>query len=197
MKYKLEKLKQSLSNIYEIEKTEWAYAKTMFEYREFKRKELLTQQNFVENHIYFILDGIVRIYFDFEDKTHTLFFYSKDCFVTSYTSFMKRKPSEYNIEAVTDCKVLAISYWKFIDILKKTNFGNYLVIEIVEQNLSYLEKKQTNMLTKTPSERYLELIKDYPHILEKIPIKYVASYLGITAQAMSRIRKKILFLIKD
>lgn len=167
-----------------------------FERVEFPKKTLILKQGETENYLYFISEGIVRFFVYKPHPTEpakeiTFSFLVKSMFCSAYDSFITRRPCHYNIETLKNTVIYRIHYQDLQDLYNTTEIGNYIG-RISAEGL-YVRKAQREMslLMYSAEERYLNLLKTYPEYVLQIPLKYIASYLGITPQALSRIRKQI------
>ena len=167
-----------------------------FERVEIPKKTKILKQNETEDYLYFISEGMVRFFIEKPHPTEppkeiTFSFLVKNMFCSAYDSFITRKPSNYNIETLKDTVIYRIHYNHIQDLYKTTEIGNYIG-RISAEGL-YVRKAQREMslLMYSAEERYLNLLDTYPEYILQIPLKYIASYLGITPQALSRIRKQI------
>ncbi|MCU7618575.1 Crp/Fnr family transcriptional regulator [Chryseobacterium sp. PBS4-4] len=167
-----------------------------FERQEIPKKTILLKQGDTEDYLYFISEGIVRFFVNKPHPTEppkeiTFSFIAKNMFCSAYDSFITRRPCHYNIETLKDTTIYRIHYHDLQDLYESTEIGNYIG-RISAEGL-YVRKVQREMslLMYSAEERYLDLLKTYPEYVLQIPLKYIASYLGITPQALSRIRKQI------
>jgi CRP-like cAMP-binding protein len=152
--------------------------------KEYKKKDLILKKGEVDNYLSFVESGAARLFFTKENKELTIRFVFKNQFLTAYDSFTQRTPSRCDIEALTDMAVWQIHYDDLQEIYRTQPVGN-LVGRLTVEHL-YVEKlnREFSFLSETAEERYLDLF-------QKIPLKHIASYMGITPQALSRIRKRI------
>ncbi len=159
--------------------------------REFKKKELILQKGEVDNYLSFVETGAARLFFTKENKELTVRFVFQHQFLTAYDSFTQRTPSRCDIEALTDMVVWQIHHDDLQQIYQTVPIGN-LVGRLTVEAL-YVEKlnREFSFLSETAEERYLSLLKQQPDLFQKIPLKHIASYMGITPQALSRIRRRI------
>src|SRR5690606_27646299 len=109
----------------------------------------------------------------------------------AYNSFLTQTPSEYELQALTETVVWQISYEDLQKVYAQTKVGNYLGRCISEKLFVAKSKRELSLLKHTAKERYLNLFSEQPNVLTFIPLKYVASYIGITPQGLSRIRRQI------
>ena len=157
------------------------------ELKEIKRNDFLIRKGQVETNLYFVLSGTMRIYFPHQDEEICVGFAYDDNLICSYPSFIRDQPSNYFVQALTATKVAAISKHDFYLL-----FDRYPKIErawrlLEEDALIGKIERETEMLTYTPEERLQRLIDRSPHIFQKIPRKYIASYLRMKPETLSRI----------
>ena len=167
-----------------------------FERIEIPKKTIILKYGETENHLYFVTEGIIRF---FMHKTHpteppkevTFSFITKNMFYSAYDSFITRSPCQYNVETLQKTVVYRIHHSDVHDLYENTKAGNYVGRISAEQLYLRKAQREISLLTENAEERYLKLLKSYPEYILQIPLKYIASYLGITPQALSRIRKLI------
>lgn len=155
---------------------------------ELKRNEFLIKKGQTESSLFFVLSGSMRIYFPNKEDEICVGFAHPNNLICSYPSFIRNEPSEYYIQALTKTALMAINRGAFYDL-----FDSYRNIErawrmLEEEALIGKIEREVEMLTFTPEERYHRLIKRSPHIFQIIPRKYIASYLRMTPETLSRIR---------
>jgi len=169
----------------------WQIFSSKLERREFSKKQIILQQGKTENYLSFIEEGIVRHYFPKIENDITFEFTFEGAFFSAYKSFITQTPVEYNIQALTNVSILSISYKNLQKVYKETPKGN-MFGRFAAEGL-YINKfnRELSLLNKTAEERYLALFKEQPKLIKQIPLKYIASYIGVTPQALSRIRKRI------
>jgi len=145
----------------------------------------------IENYLSFISKGIIRLYIPGEESDLTFGFVFDNEFVTAYDSFLTQSASLYQIETLTDTILWRISNNDLQEVYEKTTTGNIIGRKMAENMFLIKSKRELSLLGKTAEERYLDLFTDRPKLLQQIPLKYIASYIGVTPQALSRIRKRI------
>ena len=147
----------------------------------------------IENHISFIQQGTVRLFIPKpdRDKEITFGFCFENQFVSAYDSFLLQKPSSHSLQALVKTTILSISYSDLQLVYEQTAIGN-LIGRLTAENLFITKSKRLeSLLDQTAEERYLSIFKERPQLLKEIPLKYISSYIGVTPQALSRIRKRI------
>ncbi len=180
-----------IDNITPMNATDWDFFSSKLQEKQFPKKSRLLKIGNIENHLSFIKEGITRLYIPKEENDLTFGFVFKNEFITAYDSFITQSPATYEIEALTDTSVWQISYEDLQEVYQKTVIGNTIGRKMAERMFLIKAKRELALLNKTAEERYLELFTERPELFKKIPLKYIASYIGITPQALSRIRNRI------
>ncbi len=159
--------------------------------RKFSANELILSNGQLENYLSFIDNGVVRYYVLANDKEITFDFAFKDSFYCAYDSYYSRTKTDAYIQAITDCQLYSISYENLQILYEKCETAKKLGRIATEFLLSKKVKRELYFLTKTPQERYEILLKEQPKYIQQIPLKYLASYIGVVPETLSRIRKRI------
>ena len=189
----MDQIKEYINQIADISDKDWNFFTSKLQRRVIPKKTTFLKINEIENHISFIESGVVRLYIpkDNPEKEITFGFSFKDQFISAYDSFLTQKPSLYELQALTETSILSISYKDLQEVYKTTQIGNLIGRLTAERLFLIKSKREQNLLNFTAEERYLKLFKERPELLKVIPLKYISSYIGITAQALSRIRKRL------
>lgn len=145
----------------------------------------------VENFLYFLEEGIVRLWVERDEKETTFDFAFKGNFTSAYSSFLTRTPSVFNVQALTAVSIWRIAYEALQELYQTSTQGQLIGRLAAEQLFMHKSKRELSLLTETAEERYLHLLEQQPELIMQIPLKYLASYIGITPQALSRIRQRI------
>jgi signal-transduction protein with cAMP-binding, CBS, and nucleotidyltransferase domain len=154
-----------------------------------KDKFAIKQGQLATNY-FFVAKGGLRIYFDHNDKQITTWLALENEFFTDISSLKNQKPSKFNFQAIEDTILLTIKSDKMEQLYKQFPKWQKFGREVWETNFMNLVEGVIRFQTLTAEERYLALLKD-SDILQRIPLKYLASFLGITQTSLSRLRKKI------
>lgn len=113
-------------------------------------------------------------------------------FITSYFNYINQTPSDENLECITDCQLLRITKTNLDKLIDKSSAFKDFSISVFQQSISYNENRSKELATLTAEQRYLKLIKEYPNILQNVPLQYIASFLGMNPKSLSRIRKQVI-----
>lgn len=189
----VKQIKAYLDQIATISNSDWQFFISKLERREIPKKTVFLKLGAIENHISFIESGVVRLFIPKEDseKEITFGFSFKDQFISAYDSFLTQTPSAYQLQTLTTTTVLSITYTDLQNVYNKTQIGNLIGRLTAERLFLLKSKREQNLLHLTAEERYLKLFKERPELLKVIPLKYISSYIGVTPQALSRIRKRL------
>jgi CRP-like cAMP-binding protein len=153
----------------------------------------LEVQNQKPQHLYFINEGFMRLfYYDNNSDEVTTHLCSPNGFITSFLSFIHEKPAEDNLECITDCELIRITRPKLVELIEKSEQFKKFSLIIFEQAIASTQIRANNLATLTAELRYKKLIEQQPEIIQNVPIQYIASYLGIKPQSLSRIRKQLI-----
>lgn len=190
----MQQIKDYLDQIAEISQQDWLFFISKLQRKVIPKKKVFLKLNDVEDSISFIESGVVRLYIPKEnpEKEITFGFSFKNQFVSAYDSFLTQKPSAYQLQALTETTLLSISYSDLQDVYQTTQIGNLIGRLTAERLFLIKSTREQNLLNLSAEERYIKLFKERPELLKVIPLKYISSYIGVTAQALSRIRKRIL-----
>ncbi|SOS47210.1 CarD family transcriptional regulator [Tenacibaculum finnmarkense] len=178
-----------------INDSDWQFFTSRLKLRKVKKRTKLLNVGEVENFISFIDKGIVRFFIprkdQDKDKEITFGFCFSNEFVSAYDSFLTQAPSLYELETLTDVEMWSMSYDDLQKVYQQTSIGNALGRISSERLYLIKSKREQSLLNETAEERYLKLFDERPELIKAIPLKYIASYIGVTAQALSRIRRRI------
>jgi len=187
----MEQIRKHFEKRVQLTEMDWQVFSSKLRRREFPKKTLLLKVGETENHLSFIEKGIIRFYVPKEENNFTFSFSFDNEFVSAYDSFLTQTPCGYQVETLVETTLWQISFKDLQTIYAETEIGN-TIGRLATEGL-YLEniKREISLLTDTAEQRYLNLFAEQPHLIQKVPLKYIASYIGITPQALSRIRRRI------
>lgn len=155
------------------------------------KETLILKENDV-SHFYYIKKGSVRIYYYKDAKEITEWISMDTNFFLSIVSFFEQKPSKLIIQSIEPCEILSIKYEDLQKLLETNSQIEKLFHKMIVQSLILSQHRMYAIQFHSAKERYLELITNQKEIIKRIPLTYIASFLGITLETLSRIRKNIL-----
>ncbi len=140
----------------------------------------------------FILEGILRVcYYDNKGNDITKYFIDENNFVVDLDSFDNKIPSSGYVQAVTTCKLIVFSKHDWEDISDTIVGWESIINKIIKKSLIQKIERRSPLVSEDATTRYLAFMETYPQLVNRIPLSYLASYLGITQSSLSRIRKSI------
>jgi len=188
--YKFRKYIETIANVNE---KDWLLFSSYLKKREIAKKNTFLGVGQIENTISFIEKGEVRLFIPKKntEKEITFGFSFQGEFISAYDSFLTQTPSLYQLETLSKTTLWSITYDELQEVYKTTRIGNTIGRFISEKLFLIKSKREQSLLNDTSEERYLNLFKERPNLIKQIPLKYIASYIGVTPQALSRIRRRI------
>lgn len=182
---------QSIQSIVPLNKVEEDAFAGILEVKQFKKKEFLLQEGKICNKISFINSGCMRLFYNVNGVENTVQFFFANSWHTDYASFLTGQPTIENMQALEPCEVAQFrktDLYKLYNLYPVFDRVGRVMAENAFLSLSKLNKMLTN---EEPEQRYLNLLQQRPELVERIPQHYIASYLGIQPESLSRIRKRI------
>ena len=155
---------------------------------EIGKNSILVKESNICHQLYFLEKGALRGYYNLDSKEVTFWFAFEGSFITSFYSFISQKPGIDNIQAIENSILWSISYEALQKLFDQHHDIERLVRIINEKYYVHLEERLIAMQFRTARERYEQLILNSPHILKRISLGHIASYLGISQETLSRIR---------
>ena len=160
------------------------------EYLSVPSKTILLKEGKVAEKLYLIRKGCLRLFFYNEGKDITFQFFFEGDFVASFDSQYKRTPSLFYLESIEPTELTAIKREDFYNQINNNLSLRQLYEEKLIDRFHAYQQLFLSRIKNTPQQRYEELLKEYPNIIQRIPQHYIASYLGITPVSLSRIRNR-------
>lgn len=187
----MERIREYFEEVTTVNETDWKYFSSKLIKMSFSKNQIILKTGQTENYLSFIERGIIRYYIQGDENDLTFAFVFSNNFMSGYDSFLTRTPSTYNIEALTDTILWRISFQDLQDVYIHTQIGNIIGRKASEELFIKKSKREISLLSENAEQRYQNLFTEQPHLFQHIPLKYIASYIGVTPQALSRIRRRI------
>jgi CRP-like cAMP-binding protein len=175
-----------------ITEEEFDICKNLFTPKKLRRKQFLLQEGEISKYNIFVSKGLLRSYtIDDKGVEHILQFALEGWWTADLYSFFTDEPSLFNIEALEDAEVLLISRSSWESLLQQIpKFERYFRI-LLQNSLIATQRRLMESMTETAEHKYLKFIKMYPASVQRVPQHMIASYLGITRETLSRLRRDI------
>lgn len=174
---------------------EWKLFAAHLYIKEVKKKECLVTSMHTCKEVGYILTGSFRFFFVRDGVEISNYFCFANELISAYGSFLKQQPGPGNIQAMEDAILICFSYNSLQELLqnertafKMERFGR----KVAEYLICCFEERLTAFITQSPEQRYMDLLERNAELLQRIPQHYVANYLGITPESLSRIRKRLM-----
>lgn len=153
------------------------------------RNDYLKVKGSIDTNLYFVVSGSVRIYVIEEDEEHTIRFGYKDNFIAALDSFISEQSSDLYIQALKETQLKVIGKKAYLEFIQGTPENRKLWNIILEQLIFQQMERERDILISSPLERYRRVLKRSPQLFQQIPNKYIASYLRMSPETLSRLKK--------
>jgi len=181
-----------LRQVYKVSDKDCTRLIQLFEPLEVKKNEHLFRSGEIARHVYFIDKGCLRQYYiNNNGEERTIYFKVEDGWCSELVSFLDNKPTELNLQALEDSKLQIINQKNWIYAVTQIQSFTLGFIRAQQDTNYMLKKRLAEATVETPEEKYLRFIKEEPILLQRVPLYHIASYLAITPETLSRIRKNI------
>lgn len=185
-----------LQSLFDIEATAFDKLYSLLWFTDVKKKDFVLKEGDTCKFIGLVQKGTLRTFYVNEkgEEVSFLFHFNQqieDIVFTDYESFLLETPSKLNIQALEDSTVCFIDYDDWQRLCNESDYWLLFSKKMTEKVYLAAKRRVEDLLYHSPENRYLKLLKDNPALFQKIPQKLIASYLGITPQSLSRIRKRI------
>jgi len=186
-----EVLKNYIEKRVALTETELAGIKSVTTIKKLRKKQYLLQEGDVWSFHAFVAKGCLRTYtIDDKGLEHIIYFAIEDWWIGDRQSLLTGKPATFNIDAVEDSEVALINKPNFEKLCRDIPAFNRLVSEILEKSLAATQHRITATISYTAEQKYQQFLEKYPDFALRIPQHMIASYLGITPETLSRVRKR-------
>jgi len=164
----------------------------VFHFVTIPKNQFLVEEGNICPYFCFIESGILQHSITVEGEEKTTYLALKNTATSALKSFKNRIPSRKNIKAISDCSLWVITFEHFNDLLKNNKAFYMYYYGLIENQIFLIDDYRIDLLIRSPEERYKKILMNDPELVQKVPLHYLASFLGISARHMSRIRKNII-----
>ena len=175
----------------EFTDSELAFIKGNTKIIDIPKNELILKEGDVSTAFYFIIKGCVRMYYLNDGEEKTAYFYMENDFVSSYQSFTKQLPAKHNLATVEDSQLVVFDLESVMKFTSYSSKFEFLARVIMEDELAVYQDIISAFVTQNAEQRYLDLLQHKPQLIQRIPQHQIATFLGVTAETLSRIRSRM------
>ncbi|TAE22634.1 MAG: Crp/Fnr family transcriptional regulator [Candidatus Kapaibacterium sp.] len=186
----METFRHFIENYTSLSNTEWEQISRCCEKRIVEKGEVLLEQGKICKHLYFLERGLLRFYIFKDGNDITKFFTASPYCFTSQVSFNMQKPATENIQALEKSIVWQISAQQVNELFELKGWANF-ARKITQEVQFFTEEILEDIQTETAEYRFKKMLETTPKLVQRIPLKHLATFLGIAPQSLSRIRKKL------
>jgi CRP-like cAMP-binding protein len=190
-----EELRRYLELVVPHEEEAWQAMRSILKAKHLGRHEHFLVQGGICRHLGFITEGYVRLYYLVGDEEITKDFNFENEFCGSYASFISEQPARFNVMAMEPVRLYPIPRNILLMLYETYSCWQKLGRINMERMFVKKEQREASFLLDSPEKRYEKLVKESPKWIQRIPLKYLASYLGMAPETLSRIRKKKIAVI--
>ncbi|AZA59726.1 MULTISPECIES: Crp/Fnr family transcriptional regulator [Chryseobacterium] len=184
----MNRLREHIEEIISLTDEEFDYIKTFFTFKNVRKNQFLVHEGDEVNFEFLTLDGIYKVfYIDGNGKEHILQFAKKDWWMTDYIGFFKEKNATMFVECLQDGAVACLTLEGREKLASEFHKMEYFFRAKLTNGYIALQQRIILLLSSTPQQRYEEFSKLYPDLISQIPKKYVAEYLGVSRETLSRL----------
>ncbi len=187
----IDQLKEAIDSTVSLESKAWDDMKAYWTDISYGRKQVITSIGDVAKYMFFITEGIQRAYIQRNGKESTLVFSYEGSFSGIIDSFLLQQPSLYCLETITPSKMLRIHYNDFKRLMDRHRSVETWARTAITQALSGTLERNIELLSYSAEEKFTTLLNRSPHVLNMIPHKYLASYIGVDPTTFSKLLSKI------
>lgn len=180
-----------LNQFQTLSKEEFELLTSGLKTKTFHKGDIILRPGDIQKELYFVKSGVQMSYFESEEKTHVIAFTYAPGICAIPGSFSFRKPSEYYLSCVTDSELDCISFERLENIFERSHHIERLFRRMTEAILAGMISRHIELHSMSIEERYRTFCKRSPHLLQPVPHKHIASYLGIDASNFSKLFNSI------
>lgn len=161
------------------------------ELRSYAKNELIFTEGNISNEIYFVTKGCVRLFYNVDGSDKTAFFYTQGKFICAGESYTFNLPAIENYQALEDTELIVLSKVAIEELLAISSRFEVIARIATENELITCQKMIASFITKSAEERYVDLLNNQGELFQRVPQQYIASFLGVSPETLSRIKARV------
>ncbi len=187
-----DKLIETINVDHLLSNVEISLIKKYFEPVILPKNRIIEEEGKIPAYLYFIVSGYLRLFhYNEQGDEITTHINCPPGFFTSYFHFSNQSISDENVSCITRCELLRITKTDLETLVEQSDAIKNYSIGVFQKSLIYNENRSQELATLRGEQRYKKLIHNFPDIIHHVPISYIASFLGMKAESLSRIRRKL------
>jgi CRP-like cAMP-binding protein len=187
----MQRLIESIKFYVSLNTNEIILLKNSIEKKTYEKHENIFTQGKISNKIYFIIKGCVRLFYNVAGNDKTAFFYTEGQFICAGESYTFNIPAVENYQAVEQTELYEFTKSKIEELLIKIPKMEVIARIATENELITCQKVIASFVTKSAEERYIDLLNTQGELFQRVPQQYIASFLGVSPETLSRIKKRV------
>lgn len=184
---------EDISILYKIQSRDIELYEKLFQPMVVPKNRILEEEGEIPKHLYYIVSGFMRLfYYNDNGDEVTTHINCPHGFFTSFSDFTNQTKALANVETITKCQLLQITKQDYDILMNESPFWKDYGIQVLQESVVYNEGRSKDLATLTAEQRYLKLMNSHPDIIQNVPLQYIASFLGIKPESLSRIRRNLI-----
>ena len=188
----MQSLIEKINTYAQLSDSEIELLKNSVEKRVYKKGETIFEEGNISEEIYFLTSGCVRLFYWVEGTDRTAFFYTEGLFFVAGESFTFNVPAIENFQAIEESEIYIFKKDKIELLLEKISKFEIIARIATENELITYQKLVASFVTKSPEERYVDLLENQAELFQRVPQQYIDSYLGVSPETLSRIKARVI-----
>lgn len=185
-------LRSVFESLVPLSDQEWGLLGGAFTERVVDSRTAITSEGEIEEEIYFVVSGLVRLFYKSKDNDQiTAFIFCENMFASCLESFIRQQPSTQSLETLEKSTLLVLTKDKLDALYEQVPKTHVIMRKVMEARFVASQQLLSSYILAGPKERYELFALHYPHLVQRVPLYILASFLGITPVSLSRIRKRI------
>lgn len=188
----IQKLIDHISLYTQLEENEISGLQNTVKKRIFNKNEIIFTEGNISDEIYFVIEGCVRLFYNVDGNDKTAFFYSEGQFICAGESYTFNVPAKENYQAIEQTSLCIFTKADVNKLLAISSKFEVIARIATENELIACQRMIASFVTKTAEERYVELLDSQGELFQRAPQQYIASFLGVSPETLSRIKSRVL-----
>ncbi|NQX81222.1 MAG: Crp/Fnr family transcriptional regulator [Flavobacteriaceae bacterium] len=187
----MDKLIENIEAYISLNEDELLLLANAVERRTYNKNDIIFTEGEISSEIYFISNGCVRLFYNVDSNDKTAFFYTEGQFICAGESYTYNIPATENYQAVEKTEIYVFTKTKIESLLREVPKFEVIARIATENELITCQKVIASFVTKSAEERYTDLLNTQGELFQRVPQKYIASFLGVSPETLSRIKSRV------